>query len=311
MGYSNHSTSLVDTEEIGDQTEIGAFTHVLPGAKIGSACKIADHVFIENNVIIGDRVIIQCGVQLLGGIRIEDDVFIGSNVAFSNDLSQLGILNSAQRAQTIIQKGVHIGANATIMAGNFIGSNAKVCAGTVVTKNIPPNAIVEGNPARITGYVSTKSTHQKSSDTPPNQSSVVTGESQISGVRYLQLPIIPDIRGSLTFAEYGQYLDFLPKRFFLVYDVLSRELRGEHAHKQLHQFLVCVKGSMTVMVEDGIRREEYELNTPGASLHVPPMVWGVQYKFSADGVLLVLASDVYDPDDYIRNYDKFLELVNK
>jgi len=94
-----------------------------------------------------------------------------------------------------------------------------------------------------------------------------------------------------------------------VYDVQSREVRGEHAHKELHQFLVCVKGSCSVMVDDGNCREEYTLDTPGAALHIPPMVWGVQYKYSPVAVLLVLASDVYNPGDYIRDYDEFLSLV--
>jgi dTDP-4-dehydrorhamnose 3,5-epimerase-like enzyme len=117
------------------------------------------------------------------------------------------------------------------------------------------------------------------------------------------------MRGSLSFAEIGRHLPFLPKRYFVVFNVASRDVRGEHAHKTLHQFLVCVAGSCRVMVDNGRRREEYVLDSPGTAVHIPPMVWGVQYKYSADAVLLVLASDVYDPDDYIRDYDEFIAMV--
>lgn len=311
MGYSRHPNALVESDLIGKNTEISAFTHILNGARIGSDCKIGDYVYIESDVKIGDRVIIKSGVQLCDGLRIEDDVFIGPGVTFACDFSLADKFNSGEPAQTVIQKEVHIGANATIFNGVVIGRNAKICACAVVTKNIPSNAIITGNPARITGYVSTQTASQKIPKALFSQNSGETGNSLIPGVRFLQLPIIPDLRGTLSFAEYGQYLDFIPKRFFLVYDVLSQEVRGEHAHKKLQQFLVCVKGSLTVMVDDGNKREEYLLNTPGAALYIPPRVWGVQYQYSSDAVLLVLASDVYDPADYIRNYDEFLELVRK
>lgn len=305
MNYYQHPQSLVESEKIGAKTRIWAFAHVLPGAQIGSDCNICDHVFIENDVVIGNSVTIKCGVQIWDGLRIDDDVFIGPNATFTNDLFPRSKQYPDKFAQTVIQKGASIGANATILAGNTIGRNAMIGAGAVVTRNVPPNAIVVGNPARITGYVSTNSAQQKH----PKERLGTVGQSAIPGVQFVQLPIIPDLRGSLSFAEYGQYLPFVPRRYFLVYNVQSREVRGEHAHKELHQFLVCVKGSCSVMVDDGDCREEYVLNTPGTALHIPPMVWGVQYKYSLDAVLLVLASDVYNPDDYIRDYDEFLSLV--
>lgn len=312
MKYFSHSHAIVETNHIGDGTRIWAFTHILSKAKIGSECNICDHVFVENDVIIGDRVTIKCGVQIWDGLRIEDDVFIGPNATFTNDLFPRSKQYPESFARTIIQKGASIGANATILAGNTIGKNAMIGAGAVVTRDVPPNAIVVGNPARITGYVSTATASQNiHREAKAPQEHGLKGHSAIPGVSYIKLPVIPDMRGNLTFAEYGQYLPFLPKRYFLVFDVPSREVRGEHAHKKLHQFLVCVKGSCSVMVDDGNNREEYALDTPGTALHIPPMVWGVQYKYSPDAVLLVLASDIYDQDDYIRDYDEFIALVKK
>ncbi|MGH9800560.1 MAG: sugar 3,4-ketoisomerase, partial [Blastocatellia bacterium] len=106
-------------------------------------------------------------------------------------------------------------------------------------------------------------------------------------------------------------LPFEPKRFFTVFDVPGREVRGEHAHRALHQFFVCLKGDCSLVVDDGTHREELRLASPTLGVHVQPMVWGVQYKFSGDAVLLVLASDKYDPDDYIRDYDEFERLIGK
>ena len=309
MSFYKHPEALVETDQIGEGTRIWAFSHVLPGAVIGSYCNICDHVFIENDVVIGDRVTIKCGVQIWDGIRISDDVFIGPNATFTNDLFPRSRQYPEKFSQTIIQKGASIGANATVLAGNTIGTNAMIGAGAVVTKDVPPNAIVVGNPARITGYVATTATQQSIQKTVPLQNGGVEGKSAIPGVQFLRLPLIPDMRGSLSFAEYGQYLPFVPKRYFLVFDVPSREIRGEHAHKQLSQFLICVKGSCSVMVDNGICREEYVLNSPGVALHIPPMVWGVQYKYSADAVFMVLASDVYNADDYIRDYDEFYAMV--
>lgn len=310
MDFFVHANALVETDKIGNDTRIWAFAHVLPGAQIGCDCNICDHVFIENDVVIGDRVTIKCGVQIWDGLRIEDDVFIGPNATFTNDLFPRSKQYPDAFSQTVIQMGASIGANATILAGNTIGRNAMIGAGAVVTKNVPPNAIVEGNPARITGYVSTTLAQQEHSEFAVGEAVGAVGLSAIPGVQFLRLPIIPDLRGSLSFAEFGQYLPFAPKRYFLVFDVQSREVRGEHAHRELHQFLVCVNGSCAVMVDDGKCREEYILNTPGAALHIPPMVWGVQYKYSPDAVLMVLASDVYKAEDYIRDYSDFLNLVN-
>lgn len=155
MNYYIHPQALVESESIGERTRIWAFSHVLPGARIGSDCNVCDHVFIENDVIIGNRVTIKCGVQIWDGIRLEDDVMVGPNATFTNDLfprsKQPFLLRS-----TIVEQGASIGANATILCGITIGAGAMIGAGTVVTKNVPPKAVVVGNPGRITRYLNEK-----------------------------------------------------------------------------------------------------------------------------------------------------------
>jgi len=304
-----HPLADVQSKQIGTGTRIWQFVIVLPGAQIGADCNLCSHCFIESDVVIGDRVTIKSGVQLWDGLRLGNDVFVGPNVSFTNDWFPRSRQIPEKFLTTTVENGVSVGAGATILPGVMIGRNAMVAAGAVVTKNVPPNAIVIGNPARIKGYVSTTPVQQKHPEVSSEKIIGTVGQSAIPGVKFVRLPIITDLRGSLSFAEYGQHLPFVPKRYFLVYDVQSREVRGEHAHKELHQFLVCVKGSCSVMVDDGNCREEYLLDTPGAALHIPPMVWGVEYKYSHDAVLLVLASDVYNPGDYIRDYDEFLSLV--
>ena len=308
MGFYQHPQALVESVNIGDDTRVWAFAHVLPGAKIGRECNICDHVFIENDVTIGDRVTIKCGVQIWDAVCLEDDVFVGPNATFINDKNPRSKQYPEEFAKTTVRRGASIGANATILAGIVVGRNAMVGAGAVVTRDVPPNAIVIGNPARIKGYAASTLEHPSVENAEHNKLTPSYGASLVAGVEILRLPIIEDMRGTLSFAEYGQYLPFMPKRYFLVFDVNSMEVRGEHAHKTLHQFLVCIKGSCCLVVDDGTNREEIRLDSPAIGVHIPPMVWGIQYKYSSDAVLLVLASEKYDAADYIRDYDEFLKI---
>lgn len=307
MQYSKHASAIVESESIGPGTRVWAFVHVLPGAQIGADCNLCDHVFIENDVVVGDRVTIKSGVQLWDGVRIEDDVFIGPNATFTNDPFPRSKRHPDKYAVTLVQKGASVGANATILPGVTIGRNALVGAGSVVTKDIPPNAIVTGNPARIVNYV----VQNQQQNIPISKSPEKSGELPVAKAKVIEFPEIFDLRGKLTFAETPDSLPFIPKRFFLVYEVPGRDVRGEHAHRELHQFLVCIKGSCAVVVDDGQNRCEVVLDRPTLGLHVPPLVWATQYKFTPDAVLLVLASDIYRADDYIRNYDEYLELASK
>lgn len=303
-----HSHAIVEPGvHIGDQTRVWAFAHILPGAMIGEACNVCDGVFIEGDVVVGNRVTVKCGVQLWDGIRLEDDVFVGPNVTFMNDPFPRSKKHLEQYPQTIVRKGASIGANATILPGIEIGSNAMVGAGSTVTRNVPQNAIVVGNPARIKGYVSSFS-QKPILKSPINLESNVAS-TKVPGVNVCQLPGVSDIRGELTFGEYDKHLPFLPKRYFVIYGVPTKEVRGEHAHKEAHQFLVCLQGSVNVVIDNGTMQDEVTLNNSRLGLYLPPLIWAVQYHYSQDAVLLVLASDVYDAEDYIRNYDDFLDYV--
>jgi hypothetical protein len=110
--------------------------------------------------------------------------------------------------------------------------------------------------------------------------------------------------------EFEQHIPFPVKRYFMVFDVPSAETRGEHAHKICHQFLICAKGSVSVVADDGQTRQEFLLNKPNQGVFLHAGTWGIQYKYSADAVLLVFASEHYKADDYIRNYDDFLVFKN-
>lgn len=305
-----HEKAICESEHIGENTRIWAFAHVLPKAVIGSDCNICDSVFIENDVLIGNRVTIKCGVQLWDGLTVEDDVFIGSNATFTNDNFPRSKNYPTQFQKTVIRKGASIGANSTILPGLEIGSGAMIGAGAVVTRSVPPNAIAVGNPARITGYVGTRAkvllTPTARAAEPDRQQ---TAASDVRGVSLHELPYIKDMRGSLSVGEFERSIPFLPKRYFLVFDVPSREIRGEHAHRTCNQFLICVKGSCMVVADDGKQRREFHMDRPNLGIFLPAMTWGIQYKYSSDAVLLVFASDYYDPDDYLRDYSEFVTLV--
>ncbi len=176
----------------------------------------------------------------------------------------------------------------------------------MVTRDVPPNAIVAGNPARIIGYVGSSA----ASVSTPVAAALPRGEqvraTSVAGVTVHRLKVVGDMRGNLAASEFPSDVPFTPKRYFLVFDVPSADVRGKHAHKNCEQFLVCVRGSCAVVVDDGVRREEIRLDNPGIGVFLPAMTWGTQYKYSSDAVLLVFASDHYDPSDYIRDYDAFI-----
>ncbi|MFC0179617.1 acyltransferase [Thorsellia kenyensis] len=148
-----HELSDVQTKNIGDGTRIWQFSVVLPNAKIGINCNICAHTFIENEVLIGDNVTIKSGVYIWDGIEVQDNVFIGPNVTFTNDKLPRSQNYLDFYPKTIIKKGASLGANSTILPGICIGERAMVGAGAVVTYNVPSDAVVVGNPAKIIRFL--------------------------------------------------------------------------------------------------------------------------------------------------------------
>jgi UDP-2-acetamido-3-amino-2,3-dideoxy-glucuronate N-acetyltransferase len=298
-----HPQAIVETSQIGEGTRVWAFAHVLPGAVIGKDCNICDHVFIENVVTVGDRVTIKSGVQLWDGVHLEDDVFIGPNVTFTNDPFPRSRQHLGAYPETWVRRGASIGANATILPGVTVGAGAMVGAGSLVTRSVPSYAVVFGNPARIQRYV-TSAPDQSAAALPPARER--PQRIDVDGVALHDVPLIEDLRGNLVAREVGKGLPFTPLRCFLIFDVKSKEVRGEHAHRQCDQLLVCVRGSVMAVCDDGRTRQEFRLEDPTTGLLIPAMVWGTQYRYTPDAMLLVFASRAYEPGDYIRDYDQFL-----
>ncbi|MGH8559061.1 MAG: WxcM-like domain-containing protein [Methylococcales bacterium] len=301
-----HEHGICETASVGEGTRIWAFAHILPGARIGSDCNICDHVFIENDVVIGNDVTIKSGVQLWDGVRLGDRVFVGPNATFTNDRFPRSKLYPDRFAQTVVDEGASIGANATVLPGLRIGPYAIVGAGAVVTKDVPAKAVVVGNPAVIVDYQAEKI------DVPPMLGPVSPGDPAgshvdlgVGGCELWRLPHFEDLRGKLVPIEFLRDLPFTPVRSFLVYGVPSNHVRGEHAHVLCHQFLIAVRGSLAVVIDDGRLRSQILLSDPSIGLYLKPMVWGIQYKFEAATTLLVLASHPYDASDYIRDYNTF------
>lgn len=151
--YYVHPSALVETADVGAGTTIWAFVHLLPGVRVGQQCNICDHCFAEAGVILGDNVTLKCGIYLWQGTTLEDDVFVGPNVVFTNDVHPRSKNKNYVLQPVIIRKGASLGANSTILAGTTVGRYALVGIGAVVTRDVPDYALVYGNPARQHGWV--------------------------------------------------------------------------------------------------------------------------------------------------------------
>ena len=271
-GATVHPAAICESADVGVGTVIGPFAVVHRGASIGRECVIGPGVVIDDGVRIGDGVTVESGVHVPAGTRLAT--------------------------------GVVIGANTTIRQAVSIERNAVIRPGSVLSRNVPANAIVSGHPARIEGYVGvtvSPGDRLAEADAPPGH--------LVGGARFIRLRRAADLRGSLTALEFETDLPFVPRRVFSVFDVPSAEARGEHAHRTCHQLLICVRGAIQILIDDGRERSELSLSDPGVGLYLPPMVWGSQFGYSPDAILIALASHPYDPDDYVKDYDAFLELT--
>ena len=133
----------------------------------------------------------------------------------------------------------------------------------------------------------------------------------VLSVRTYHLPLIGGSFGNLSFAQFNDHIPFVPKRYFIIYDVPAGVVRGAHAHRDIDQFFVCVRGSCVVTIDDGNDRDSLLLDMPTQALHVPPLIWSTLQEFSPDAMLLVLASAAYNEAEYIRDYYEFLKLKGK
>jgi dTDP-4-dehydrorhamnose 3,5-epimerase-like enzyme len=129
---------------------------------------------------------------------------------------------------------------------------------------------------------------------------------KVRGVTVHRLDYVQDLRGDLSVGEFERDIPFPVRRYFIVFDVPSEKVRGQHAHRECHQFLICVKGRCSVVADDGVVRQEFLLDSPATGLYLPPMTWATQYRYSPDAALLVFASHYYDAADYIRDHAEFV-----
>jgi hypothetical protein len=240
------------------------------------------------------------------GVKLEAGVQVGTRTLFAG-------------ANILVGQGAVIEPACVIADGVTIGRGALIRAGAVVLRSIPPNAIAEGNPCEIVGYRASGNSGDKGRPQPrltdaarfadmPRPTSIPLGVGD--GALYL-MRRVTDARGALTVGEVPTEVPFAPARYFAVFDVPSAELRGEHAHKLCQQFLICLHGSCRVMLDDGVERCEVTLDRPDMGVFMPAMIWGTQYRYSRDAVLLVFASRPYEAEDYIKDYDEFLVELNR
>ena len=153
MSFYAHPTSVVESEEIGDGTKIWHFVHVRAKSKIGQNCNIGKSVYIDTGAEIGNNVKIQNFVSVYKGVSLEDDVFVGPSATFTNDLRPRSFSWDEEHVvPTLVRRGASIGANSTIICGVTIGEYSMIGAGSVVVEDVPPHALVYGNPAKIRGW---------------------------------------------------------------------------------------------------------------------------------------------------------------
>ena len=255
---------------------------------------------------IGPFVVIDPDARVESGARIGafSSIHAGARIAPGAVIGERVTIRSGAR----VDEGAEVGDGCLVGADAHISRGARLRPGTVLEGDVPNNAVVAGNPAAIVDYVSTND-DTAALPVMVDTSSITERTPLRTGGCFLEpVPNFADVRGSLTALEEGKGVPFEPKRVFLVYGVGSQFVRGEHAHHECAQFLVAANGGLSVMIDDGTHREEVRLSDKSVGLLLAPGTWGVQYKFTPDCILMVLASHPYENADYIRDYDEFLAL---
>ncbi len=288
--------------------------HIDPSASLGPRVKIEAGVNIGPKCVLDGNTKVGARTTLLGGVIFAHDTEIGSDCYVEANVSTTSITVGAIPLSTTIAVGPrsHIGAGSVLTTGVKIGTGAWVEAGSVVVRDVPAHSIVRGNPGKVVGF--RDGSTRNASDmfgTTVDPRAFGIADCAVAGVKIYRFPRITDSRGSLTFGEFGRNIPFIPKRYFMVFNVPPKELRGGHAHATCQELIFCIGGSVAVVVDDGRMREEFILDSPDIGLFLPGRVWGVQYKYSPSAVLAVLASEYYDPKDYIHSYEDFVTRMER
>lgn len=281
---------------------VSPFVHA--GVQVPADSHLGDFVVVYPGAVLAEGSRIEGFTQVWPGVTLEQGARLGPGVTLERGVD-------GAPSEIVIGAGAQVGAAATIGRGVRVGAGAIVEPGALVAQSVPPHAIVSGVPARVTGYVEklpgdgSRLWHNQAVF-PENQAVVRLG---VGDVTLHRAKMVRDPRGDLSVGEFPKDIPFEPKRYFLVFNVPSEKTRGEHAHHKCHQFLLCVKGSCAVVVDDGHDRCEVLLESPDMGIYLPPLTWGIQYKYSSDAVLLVFTSDYYEAADYIRDYAEFVDIV--
>jgi UDP-2-acetamido-3-amino-2,3-dideoxy-glucuronate N-acetyltransferase len=247
---------------------------------LGAGSAVHEYASLGAEVRLGADVVVGAGARLLGRVRVDLGASIGPNAVVDGSAAEKGLV---------------------------VGRGAVVEAASVVDADVPAHAVVRGSPARIVSYVDALPEPTEPEIVDLSQLTAPT-PTDVRGVVLHPATRARDLRGSLAAIEFDS-LPFVPRRTFAVYGVPDESVRGAHAHRTCAQLLYCMSGEITCVADDGTHRQAFRLSSPEVGLYVPPLVWGMQYRYSRDAVLVVLAELPYDPDDYIRDYEEFLELV--